>query len=134
MCGKFTAKASWTKIVDVAWSDPAPDDRLLTYRVMGAVPVIVQNGDAQRVVAMRWGFPHPKDWKRPQPIHARAETIDSVPAFAGAFRDGQRGIVIVETFNEAPESGEQHVIGLSGPIGIAFLWRQFRIAALPEPL
>jgi putative SOS response-associated peptidase YedK len=132
MCGKFTAKASWTKIVDRAWSDPDPEDRILTYRVMGAVPVIVQDGDARRVIAMRWGFPHPKDWKRPQPIHARGETIDSMPAFAGAFRDGQRGIVIVETFNEAPESGEQHVVKPAGPIGIAFLWRRFKVAEQPE--
>jgi putative SOS response-associated peptidase YedK len=135
MCGKFTAKASWTEIVDLAWSDaPTDEDRLLTYRVMGNVPVIVRAGDGRCVVAMRWGFPHPRDWKRPQPIHARGETIDGVPAFADAFRDGQRGIVVVETFNEAPESGEQHVVNPAGPIGIAFLWRQFQIAALPEPL
>ena len=160
MCGKFTAKASWTKIVDFAWSDPDPDDRLLTYRVMTNVPVILQSEErsapadkslqrtdlsderaelkrgasTRSVVLMRWGFPHPKDWKRPQPIHARGETVDSVPAFAEAFRDGQRGIVIVETFNEAPESGEQHVVKPAGPIGIAFLWRRFEIAELPAPL
>jgi putative SOS response-associated peptidase YedK len=134
MCGKFTAKASWTKIVDFAWSDPDPDERILTYRVMTNLPVIVHNGEKRSAVLMRWGFPHPKDWKRPQPIHARGETIDSVPAFAGAFRDGQRGIVIVETFNEAPESGEQHVVNPAGPIGIAFLWRRFEIAELPAPL
>jgi putative SOS response-associated peptidase YedK len=134
MCGKFTAKASWTKIVDFAWSDPDPDERILTYRVMTNLPVIVHNGEKRSAVLMRWGFPHPKDWKRPQPIHARGETIDSVPAFAGAFRDGQRGIVIVETFNEAPESGEQHVVKPAGPIGIAFLWRHFEIAELPAPL
>lgn len=135
MCGKFTAKASWTEIVDLAWADgPADEDRILTYRVMGAVPVIVSDDNRRRVVAMRWGFPNPKDWKRPQPIHARAETIDSVPAFAGAFRDGQRGIVVVESFNEAPESGEQHVVMPTEPIGIAFLWRRFEIAELPAPL
>src|SRR3569833_1203792 len=138
MCGKFTAKASWTEIVDFAWSNPDPaemqDDRVLTYRVMTNVPVIVQIGDKRSVVLMRWGFPHPKDWKRPQPIHARGETIDSMPAFAGAFRDGQRGIVIVETFNEAPESGEQHVVTPASPIGIAFLWRRFESAELPTPL
>src|SRR3954464_1716431 len=134
MCGKFTAKASWMKIVDFAWSDPDLDDRILTYRVMTNLPVIVHNGEKRSAVLMRWGFPHPKDWKRPQPIHARGETIDSVPAFAGAFRGGQRGIVIVETFNEAPESGEQHVVKPAGPIGIAFLWRRFEIAELPAPL
>jgi putative SOS response-associated peptidase YedK len=133
MCGKFTAKASWTEMVDFIWSDPDPDDRILTYRVMGAVPVIVSDSGTRRVIAMRWGFPHPRDWKRPQPIHARGETIDSVPAFAQAFRDSQRGIVIVGTFNEAPESGEQHVVTPAGPIGIAFLWRQFKVVERPEP-
>jgi putative SOS response-associated peptidase YedK len=133
MCGKFTAKASWTEIVDLAWQDAPEDDRILTYRVMGAVPLIVQSGNARRIVAMRWGFPHPKDWRRPQPIHARGETIDQLPAFAQAFRDGQRGIVLVESFNEAPESGEQHTVMPAGPIGIAFLWRQFRVAETPDP-
>jgi putative SOS response-associated peptidase YedK len=134
MCGKFTAKASWTEIADLIYATPpreaGDNDRTLTFRVMGAVPLIVFDpvADRRRVVPMRWGFPHPQDWKRPQPIHARAETIDTTRAFADAFRDGQRSIVIVETFNEAPESGAQHVIGPAGAIGIAFVWRRFEIA------
>ncbi len=135
MCGKFTAKASWAEIVDLIYATPpretGDNDRTLTFRVMGAVPLIVFDPvvGKRRVVPMRWGFPHPQDWKRPQPIHARAETIDSTRAFAHAFRDGQRGIAIVETFNEAPESGAQHVITPSGAIGIAFVWRRFEIAS-----
>jgi len=111
------------------------NDRTLTYRVMGAVPVIVFDPVAgkRRVVPMRWGFPHPQDWKRPQPIHARAETIDTTRAFAEAFRDGQRGIAIVETFNEAPEDGTQHVIAPTGAIGIAFVWRRFDVVGPPQP-
>src|SRR3954471_20582982 len=129
MCGKFTAKLSWTGMVDLAWQDaPQDEDRILTYRVMGNIPVIVSDGNARRVIPMRWGFPHPKDWKRPQPIHARAETIDSVPAFGQAFGAGQRGIVMVQSFNEAPESGEQHIVTPAGALGIAFLWRRFEIA------
>ena len=69
---------------------------------------------------MRWGFPHPRDWKRPQPIHARAETIDGLPTFAEAFRTGQRGIVVVQSFNEAPENGEQHVVRPVGPSASPF--------------
>jgi putative SOS response-associated peptidase YedK len=134
MCGKFTAKSSWTEMVDFIWSTPDPEERALTYRVMGNLPVIVRDGNARRVIPMRWGFPHPKDWRRPQPIHARGETIDEVPAFAEAFRAGQRGIVMVQSFNEAPDSGEQHVITPAGPIGIAFLWRRFEVADLPAPL
>jgi putative SOS response-associated peptidase YedK len=49
---------------------------------------------------MRWDFPHPKDWRRPQPIHARTETVETTKDFADAFHDGQRGIVIFNTFNE----------------------------------
>jgi putative SOS response-associated peptidase YedK len=140
MCGKFTAKASWSEIVDLIYATPpreaGDNDRTLTFRVMGAVPLIVFDpvADKRRAVPMRWGFPHPQDWKRPQPIHARAETIDTTRAFADAFQDGQRGIAIVETFNEAPDSGAQHVITPAGAIAIAFVWRRFEIAGAPAPL
>lgn len=128
MCGKFTARADWTEIVDFIndTSASAGDDRR-TYRVMDLVPVIVRDADERRTMPMRWGFPDPKDWRRPRPIHARGETVDTTPAFADAFRDGQRGIVLVETFNEAPESGEQHTVSMPSPAGIAFVWRRFQM-------
>ena len=141
MCGKFTTKLSWTELVDDAWStsDSSEDDRILTLRVMDAVPLIVLDIVAQkrRVVPMRWGFPHPKDWKRPQPIHARAETIDSTQAFAEAFHDGQRGIALVQTFNEAPDIDGptiQHTITPDAPVGIAFVWRRFQSSDMPAPM
>jgi putative SOS response-associated peptidase YedK len=139
MCGKFTAKASWSEIVDFIRSTPPGEadgnDRTLTYRVMGPLPLIVWDPVAgkRRAVPMRWGFPHPQDWKRPQPIHARAETIDTTRAFADAFRDGQRGIALVEAFNEAPDSGAQHVVRPEAAIGIAFVWRRFEVAGPPQP-
>jgi putative SOS response-associated peptidase YedK len=140
MCGKFTAKLSWTEVIDYIWSTPVPGEEDVptrTYRVMDPLPVIVLDGDERRVQKMRWGFPDPKDARRPQPIHARAEGIDSTRTFADAFRDGQRGIVIAETFNEAPDiQGPtiQHTITPGAPIGIAVIWRRFEIAALPQPL
>ena len=131
MCGKFTAKANWAQIVEFIYSDPPRDaGEPITYRVMGEVPVIVRDADERRSMMMRWGFPDPKDFRKPRPIHARAETIDTTPAFASAFRDGQRGIVLVDSFNEAPESGEQHTIH-SGPAGIAFVWRRFLVGDQP---
>jgi putative SOS response-associated peptidase YedK len=125
MCGKVRAKKTWTATVS---PEAAPAGESVTWRVMDNVPVIVFDGGQRFVVPMRWGFPDPKDWRRPRPIHARAETIDTTPAFAAAFRDGQRGIMLVESFNEAPESGAQHTV-TTGPVGIAMLWRRFEAGA-----
>lgn len=137
MCGKFTTRADWNEIVDLAFAQPAQDgdeDHTVTFRVMNNLRVITWDSalGLRRIGIMRWGFPHPKDFRRPQPIHARAETIDTMPAFASAFHGGQRGIVLVNSFNEAPDSGAQHVITPGGPIGIAFVWRRFEIAGQPD--
>lgn len=144
MCGKFTAMASWAEVVAFSQPltrdqvQPTDNDREITFRVMSNLPVIIWDRDARqrRVVPMRWGFPDPKNWKLPRPIHARSETIDTTKAFASAFLEGQRGIVIVRTFNEAPDIPGptiQHTItpGERGAIGIAFLWRSFDLADLP---
>jgi putative SOS response-associated peptidase YedK len=126
MCGKIRAKRSWAAKTDAADARvAAPDDETVALRVMAQLPLIVSDGGERMVLPMRWGFPDPKDWRRPRPIHARAETIDTTPAFAAAFRDGQRGIVLAESFNEAPDNGGQHIVTPAGPIGLAFLWRRF---------
>src|SRR5258708_34168802 len=92
---------------------------------------------------MRRGFPDPRDWRRPRPIHARSETIDGKEPFRTPFHAGQRGIVIFRTFNEGEE-----VVKPSGrtetrqwtvdpkdgqPRGFAFVWRRFEIPDLPPP-
>jgi len=92
----------------------------------------------RRAVPMRWGFPDPKDWRRPRPIHARAETIETTRAFAEAFIDGQRGIVLMKSFNEAPDvpgPTQQHTITPEpGEIlAAAFVWRKFEIKGAPDP-
>jgi len=142
VCGKFTAMATWSQVV--AFSQPltlheSADDRLVTYRVMSSLPVILWDivEHKRRVVPMRWGFPHPKDWRRPQPIHARAETIETTRAFSQAFLDGQRGIVLMKTFNEAPDvEGPtlQHTITPSEVLAAAFVWRRFESPDMPAPM
>jgi putative SOS response-associated peptidase YedK len=128
MCGKIRARKSWAASIDAANAPlAANDDDVVALRVMADLPVIVCDGGERMVLPMRWGFPDPKDWRRPRPIHARAETIDATPAFAAAFRDGQRGIVLAESFNEAPDGGAQHIVTPAGPIGLAFVWRRFDI-------
>ncbi len=144
MCGKFTAMASWSEVV--AFSQPlgradGEADRQVTYRVVGNLPVILLDivAGKRRVVPMRWGFPDPKDWRRPRPIHARSETIETTRAFAQAFRDGQRGIVLMKTFNEAPDiegPTVQHTImpGAEEVLAAAFVWRRFEVPGAPAPL
>jgi putative SOS response-associated peptidase YedK len=64
------------------------DDKEVTYRVVNELPVIVLDivENKRRVVRMRWGFPDAKDWRRPKPIHARSETVDTTKAFAQSLR------------------------------------------------
>ena len=158
MCGKFTAQATWREVVD--FSQPLTGDggggidgggaeergEVHTYRVGGSLPVMVWDAAAgrRRVVPMRWGFPDPRDWRRPRPIHARSETIDAKEPFRTPFHAGQRGIVVFETFNEGEEvtkpSGATEVRqwtvtpGDGQPRGFAFVWRRYEIADQPVPL
>lgn len=139
MCGKFTSMVTWGQIVE--YSDLFSNreggdggDEEATFRGNGHVRVIVWDRESRqrKVAPMRWGFPSAKDWRRPQPIHARAETIEVRDAFRKPFHDGQRGIVVFRTFNEGREivkpSGatatEQWTIDPQdgqGP-GFAFVW------------
>jgi len=147
MCGKFTAMASWADVVDFSQaftnSDGATgNDQEVGFRVMSQLNIIVwdQEIKKRRVVPMRWGFPRRGNWRSPDPIHARSETIDGKPTFAKAFKSAQRGILVVKTFNEgkqiAPTVTEQYTITLGDqPAGaIAVLYDRFEIADLPAPL
>lgn len=134
--------ASWAEVVafmqPLSGENKSGSDREVSYRVMSNLPMIVFGAGRRRVVPMRWGFPHPQDWRRPQPIHARSETIDVTRAFADAFASGQRGIVLMRTFNEAPDvEGPtiQHRItpGDGGMLAAAFVWRRFDIRAQNGP-
>ena len=142
MCGKFTALASWRQVVEFSRPLTGGADETVTYGVMRMLPVIVFDRETgtRKVVPMRWGFPSPKNWRVPQPIHARAEGIETTRVFADAFRGGQRGIVVMQTFNEGPTlpngKTEQWTIDPSDgvPRGFAFVWRRFEIEGLPAPL
>ena len=65
MCGKFTALASWSEVVDFSQpltesgggesGDEGANDEIVTYRVGGLLPVIVWDPEthARRVARMR---------------------------------------------------------------------------------
>lgn len=146
MCGKFTAMASWADVV--AFSQPlnseqvvGTNDEPITLKVMSLLNVIVwDTQDACRKVhKMRWGFPHPKNWKIPQPIHARSETMDELKTFRRPFLAGQRGIVLMRTFNEgkqvAASKTEQWTIDPvpNYMMGAAFIFDRFTPPDLSAP-
>ena len=141
MCGKFTAMASWSEVVEfsqVLETNNSGNDRIETLRVMSDISVITFDHEAgkRRVVPMRWGFPKPGNWKVPQPIHARSENIEDTHPHKYAFFKGQRGIVLAKTFNEAPDlpgKSVQHVITPSSEpaLALAFVWDRFEFADLP---
>lgn len=139
--------ASWGDVVDFseafsASSGAGDNDLNIGFKVMSELRVIVWDREEKRrgVVSMRWGFPRRGNWRAPDPIHARSETIDSKPTFAGAFENAQRGILLVKTFNEgkqiSPKETEQHTITLGDePAGaIAILFDTFSIPELPALL
>lgn len=107
MCGKFTAMASWRRVVSFSreFTTSAAGDERVTYRPMTPLPVIVWDPATKqrRVLPMRWGLPAMNNSLASKHIHARAETIDSTQAFGPLFHAGQRGIVVMQTFNEGLE-------------------------------
>lgn len=142
MCGKFTAMFSYAEVhafesffIKSPERREAEKDQEETFRVMNNLPVHVWDRESQerRVIAMRWGFPDRTNWQKPDLIHARAETIDERPSFRGAFLDGQRGVVLVKTFNEAPDIPGptiQHTITPdTNKSAVAMLWRKFDVGA-----
>ena len=141
MCGKFTAMVSWRQIYEYGamFTDGSAKqrdgdgggDEIATYRVASQLPVIMWGAEAKqrRVVPMRWGFPDPRDWRRPRPIHARAETVATSPAFRGSFRS-KRCVVPVDGFYEwrRTEGRTQpfYISGADGrPLAFAGIWSRW---------
>lgn len=157
MCGKCTVQATWQQVVDFSQPLTGEGDgcdeegaaavaarsirtaSAACCRSSSGMRRSERDGSCQRA----GGFPDPKDWRWPKP-HARAETIDEPRTFRDAFNDGQRGVVVIETFNEVEEatkpSGarvtQQWTInpGDGQQRGFAFIWRRFEIADLPAPM
>jgi putative SOS response-associated peptidase YedK len=134
MCGKFTQMMSWSELVSLAdlLGAPAGDVQTVTPMRLATVITLDESG-RRKAVKMRWGMVgrHAKDpMSGSKHIHARAETIDSLPTFREAFAH-RRGLVVVSTFNEGkeitPSKTEQHVIAPRDgkPIAIGVVWERW---------
>ncbi|MBL8552221.1 MAG: SOS response-associated peptidase family protein [Hyphomonadaceae bacterium] len=107
MCGKFTQMFTWAEVH--AFSQPlvikAEGDQVVTSTPMRMAHIMRLDETGARVMnPMRWGFSKKsaKAPVRPDHMHARAETVDTLPTFAPAFA-ASRGVLMVHTFNEGEE-------------------------------
>lgn len=134
MCGKFTQMMAWRDLVqlaDLVGTTGGPVDTVTPLRQ--ATVITLDEEGRRRAVPMRWGMVarHAKDpLSGTKHIHARAETIDTLPTFRDAFLH-RRGLVVVSTFNEGreitPTRTEQHVIVPRDgkPLAIAVIWERW---------
>jgi putative SOS response-associated peptidase YedK len=111
MCGKFTQMMSWSRVHDLAdlvggaAAGGIEDKEDFTTPMRFAEVIRLASSGRRETVRMRWGFADlkaksPAD--RPKHMHVRAETIDELPTFRGAFANA-RGIVLTKTFNIGEE-------------------------------
>jgi putative SOS response-associated peptidase YedK len=106
-CGKFTQLSSWNEVH--AFSKPlkvsAGTTEVVVSTPMRFANIMRFNADGEReLVSMRWGFAGRDDAApmRPKHMHARCETIHTLPTVKRAFAHA-RGILMVHTFNEGEE-------------------------------
>lgn len=96
------------------------------------LPVVISHQGARTLTMMRWGLV--PAWARDLKIgystfNARAEGVDSKPAFRAAWRAGRRCLVIADGYYEWRESDKQPfavALGNRGPMTFAGLWDQWR--------
>jgi putative SOS response-associated peptidase YedK len=136
MCGKFTQMMSWRELRDLSeltTTSGAEDAEDFVTPMRLAHVVRLDESGRREVVPMRWGFAdlHAKTpLERPKHMHARAETLDSLPTFRDAFANA-RGLVLVKTFNIGEEAGPrkliQHTITPRDgkPLALAVLWERW---------
>jgi putative SOS response-associated peptidase YedK len=135
MCGKFTQMATWPEVV--AFSQPLiakPEGAPTTVSTPMRMAKVIRLGEDGKpeLVSMRWGYTKAgATGFKPDHMHARSETIDTRDRFAESFAE-RRGIVLVETFNEAEDlpggKRKQWVISPKDrkSIAIAVIWEDWQ--------
>jgi len=96
------------------------------------LPVVVSRNGERTLTLMRWGLI--PSWARDLKIghatfNARAESLDTRPAFRGAWQAGRRCLVIADGYYERRDADKQPfavALGNRGPMTFAGLWDTWR--------
>jgi putative SOS response-associated peptidase YedK len=117
MCGRSTYKLTWEEIVALyrlTLGQPARNTRArCNVCPTTTIDTIVADGDARRLVPMRWGLV-PSWWSKPlkelklATFNARAETVETKPFFRGPFKRNRCLIPVSGYFEwETAANGKQ---------------------------
>jgi len=135
MCGRVHLLASHTDIAtDLGLAEVLRDHYEPRWNVppTSAIPVMVSAKGARRLEPMRWGLI--PAWANDNKMgfstfNARADGIDTKPAFRGAWKAGRRCLIVIDGFYEWRKSDKQPFavsLGNRAPMLLAGLWEDWR--------
>jgi putative SOS response-associated peptidase YedK len=140
MCGKFSQMFSWAELFALynIHADNNGDGGLKDMTPMGPAWIVRISplDGARKRDMMRWGWGAGGNENYPKHIHARAETIDTLQTFRGAFLAGPkgRGVLFVDRFNVGEEVRTYYADGEDAQNPWTRQWRVRRKDGKPFPV
>ena len=138
MCGRFTNMMSWRKLhstyrafLDSGSKQGKSWNGKINIAPTTDIPVLFLKDGARTFEMMRWGLipAWSKEIGKFATFNARADGVDSKPAYRGAWKAQRRCIIPADSFFEWRKSDKQpFAIGLGnkGPMAFAGLWEEWR--------
>jgi putative SOS response-associated peptidase YedK len=135
MCGRVRLAADHSEIkIDLGLAEILRDTYEPRWNVppTSTLPVVTSANGIRRLEPMRWGLipAWAKDTKMAfSTFNARADGIDTKPAFRGAWKAGRRCLIVIDGFYEWRKSDKQPFsvsLGNRAPMLLAGLWEDWR--------
>lgn len=135
MCGRFTNQYTWRELhalymLSIGFEQNESWKPKFNIAPTNEIPVVLSKSSARHAELMRWGLVPfwAKEIGKLSTFNARAEGIETKPAFRGAWRAGRRCIIPASSFFEWRKSDKQPfaiALGNKGPMGLAGLWDEW---------
>jgi putative SOS response-associated peptidase YedK len=135
MCGRVRLAADHSEIkIDLGLAEILRDTYEPRWNVppTSILPVVTSANGVRRLEPMRWGLipSWAKDTKMAfSTFNARADGIDTKPAYRGAWKAGRRCLIVIDGFYEWRKSDKQPFsvsLGNRAPMLLAGLWEDWR--------